>query len=326
MKESDIRNNYILQKYQKLVDKDVQNFFSSKKNFKKINYKSWGCKKVKKIFKKRNFDYFQCVYTKTIFANPRPKPELLEKFYSNTKSSNYWLNKFFLPKLQNRKNKVVKPQVEFFSKNFSKYKKKKILDIGAGLGLFLLELKKKWPKANLFALEPSKLMADKCRSNNIDVYETTIEKMDTAKKNFDAITCFELFEHIYDPKLFLKKIYKLLNKNGIFYFTTLNGLGFDIQMLGKNSNSIYPPYHINFFNPTSIELLLKKIGFNILFVDTPGKLDLSIVENNFSLLKKRKKHFFEKFIKNETKQYKNKFQRYLQANKLSSHMRVVVRK
>ena len=45
--------------------------------------------------------------------------------------------------------------------------------------------------------------------------------------------------------------------------TTLNGLGFDIQMLGKNSNSIYPPYHINFFNPKSIEFLLKKIGFKI---------------------------------------------------------------
>ena len=92
------------------------------------------------------------------------------------------------------------------------------------------------------------------------------------------ITCFELFEHLYDPKLFLKKVYKILNKNGIFYFTTLNGLGFDIQMLGKFSNSIYPPYHINFFNPRSIEVLLKKIGFKIILIDTPGKLDLNIVE------------------------------------------------
>ena len=91
----------------------------------------------------------------------------------------------------------------------------------------------------MFALEPSKLMAKKCRDNNIKVFENTIEKMNTAKSQFDAITCFELFEHLYDPKLFLKKIYKLLNKNGIFYFTTLNGMGFDIQMLGKYSNSIY---------------------------------------------------------------------------------------
>ena len=142
MKETDIRDNYTLKKYQKLVDKDVRKFFSKKKDFKNVNYKSWGCKKAKKIFTKKNFVYLQCNHTKTIFANPRPKPELLEKFYLNTESSNYWLKKFFLPKLKARRNRIIKPRVEFFSKNFTNYKKKKILDIGAGFGIFLLELKK----------------------------------------------------------------------------------------------------------------------------------------------------------------------------------------
>ena len=54
MKESDIRNNQTLQRYQKLVDKDVKKLFSNKKNFKNINYRSWGCKKVVKIFEKKN--------------------------------------------------------------------------------------------------------------------------------------------------------------------------------------------------------------------------------------------------------------------------------
>ena len=131
---------------------------------------------------------------------------------------------------------------------------------------------------------------------------------------------------MYDPKFFLKKIYKLLNKNGIFYFTTLNGMGFDIQMLGKNSNSIYPPYHINFFNPQSIEILLKKIGFKIIFIDTPGELDLSIVENNQQLLSGEKKDFIKCVIKNTSKKYRLQFQNYLKENKLSSHMRIVVKK
>ena len=326
MKESDIRNTKTLQRYQNLVDQDVKKLFSNKKNFKKINYKSWGCKRVKKIFKKKNFSYYQCMHTKTIFANPRPKLELLEKFYTDTKSSKYWFSEFFLPKLRVRTDKIVKPRVDFFSNNFKKYRQRKILDIGAGLGAFLLELKKKWPNASLFALEPSKLMAKKCRDKNIKVFENTIEKMDSEKNKFDAITCFELFEHLYDPKFFLKKIYKLLNKGGVFYFTTLNGMGFDIQMLGKYSNSIYPPYHINFFNPKSIEILLKKIGFKILHIDTPGKLDLSIVENNQSFLKGKKKIFIKYIFKNTSKKYKQDFQKYLQVNKLSSHMRVVVKK
>ena len=310
MKESDIRNIQTLKRYQNLVDQDVRKFFSNKKNFQNINYKSWGCKKVKKIFKKKNFNYFQCVDTKTIFANPRPKPKMLENFYTDSKSSKYWFNKFFLPKLKARTNKIVKPRVDFFSNNFKKYSKKNVLDIGAGLGAFLLELKKKWPQASLFALEPSKLMAKKCRDRNIKVFENTIEKMNINKKKFDAITCFELFEHLYDPAFFLKKIYKLLSKGGVFYFTTLNGMGFDIQMLGKYSNSIYPPYHINFFNPQSIEILLKKIGFKIVFIDTPGKLDLSIVENNLHRLKGKKKIFIKYIFNNTSKKYKQDFQKY----------------
>ena len=93
---------------------------------KKVNYKSWGCKKVKKIYEKKNFKYFQCIDSKTIFANPRPKPEVLEKFYSNTESSNFWFNEFFMPKLKARKNKIFKPRVDFLHLNFSEYKKKKI--------------------------------------------------------------------------------------------------------------------------------------------------------------------------------------------------------
>ena len=326
MKESEIRDQKKLSKYQNLVDLDIKKFFYDKKNFKNINYKKWGCYKVKKIFEKKNFTYFQCIDSKTIFANPRPKPQILEKFYSNTKSSNYWLNQFFLPKLDARTNKIIKPRVKFFASNFGKYRNKKILDVGAGFGLFLIELKKKWPNSKLFAIEPSQLMAEKCRSRNIKVFETTIEKLDVKKRKFDAITCFELFEHLYDPKFFLTKIYKLLNKGGIFYFTTLNGMGFDIQMLGKHSNSIYPPYHINFFNPKSIEALLKKIGFKVVFIDTPGELDLSIVENNQHLLSGEKKDFMKCVIKNTSKKYRLQFQKYLKDNKLSSHMRIVVKK
>ena len=87
MKESDIRDNQILQRYQKLVDKDVKDFFSSKKNFKKINYKSWGCKKVKKIFKKK---------TSIIFSVYIPTQSLLIR----AQNLNYWKNFIQTPSLQ----------------------------------------------------------------------------------------------------------------------------------------------------------------------------------------------------------------------------------
>jgi len=326
MKESDIRNSKTLKKYQSLVDKDINKYFKNNIKLKNVNYKSWGCKKVKKIFNKKNFTYYQCSETRTIFADPRPTPKLLEDFYSNSKSSNFWFKEFFLPKLKNRTKKIFKPRANFFVKKFNKYKRKRFLDIGAGMGIFLLELRKKWPNGNFYALEPSKVLANQCKLSGLKVLETTIEKLDHKKNKFDVISSFELFEHMYDPKLFLNKVYKSLNKKGVFYFTTLNGMGFDIQALGKNSDAIYPPYHLNFFNPKSIKILMKNIGFKKVEVDTPGELDWNIVENNLSKVEESSKILFRYFSKKTTKQQKVKFQDFLKKNNLSSHMRVVATK
>ena len=326
MKENEIRDDNKLKKYQSLVDNDFKKFFKSKKNFKKINPKTWGCKNTKVIFTKKFFLYHECIETGTIFANPRPTPNTLNKFYSSAKSSNYWYNQFFLPKLQSRINKTIKPKALFLINNFPQYKRKKILDIGSGAGFFLKEIKKKWLKGNFFALEPSSLMAQKCRDLNILVYESTIENFKTNKK-FDVITSFELFEHVFDPYIFLKKIYNILNKNGILYFTTLNGKGFDIQLLKENSNSIYPPYHINFFNINSLKIILKKVGFKKIYIDTPGELDLNIVEKNQDLISDNlNKILFKKLIKKMTNSEKINFQKLIQKNLLSSHMRIIAKK
>ena len=326
MKENEIRDDNKLKKYQNLVDKDFKKFFKSKKNFKKINSKLWGCKNTKVIFIKKNFLYHECLDTGTIFANPRPTQNTLNKFYSSAKSSNYWYNKFYLPKLKFRINKTIKPKASFLINNFSQYQKKKILDVGSGAGFFLKEIKKKWPKANLYALEPSSIMAKKCKEHNISVYESTIENFKTNKK-FDVITSFELLEHVFDPYIFLKKIYDILNKNGILYFTTLSGKGFDIQLLKENSNSIYPPYHINFFNINSLKIILKKIGFKKILIDTPGELDFNIVEKNHDLIPDNiNRLIFKKLLKKMTNSEKINFQKLLKKQLLSSHMRIVAKK
>ena len=65
MKESDIRDNNLFQRYQNLVDIDARKFFYNKNNFKNINYKSWGCKEVRKIFvKKKNSPIFNVLIPK----------------------------------------------------------------------------------------------------------------------------------------------------------------------------------------------------------------------------------------------------------------------
>ena len=323
MKESEIRSDKVLKQYQKYVDEDFKIFLKNKKNnFKKVNYKAWGSRNVSKVFTKKNFDYYECLEYGTLFANPRPKPTVLKNFYSKSKSNDFWYNEFYLPKLKARLSKSIKPKVKHLVKNHSNFNKKKLLDVGCGAGFFLNELKKKWKKADLYGLEPSLIMSEEAKNKGLKIFNNTLERFN--KKNFfDVVCCFELFEHMYDPLIFLKKINQILKKNGLIYFSTLNGKGFDIDLLKENSSAIYPPYHLNFFNPKSIKKILEISGFKNIKVQTPGKLDLDIVIKNTNLIKSNSsKALFKQLIKNLSENQKKKFQNKIIRENMSSHMLV----
>ena len=58
--------------------------------------------------------------------------------------------------------------------------------------------------------------------------------------------------------------------------TCPNGLSFEIIQLKEKSTAI-DIEHLNLFNPNSMHLLLKKVGFDIISITTPGKLDAELV-------------------------------------------------
>jgi SAM-dependent methyltransferase len=132
-----------------------------------------------------------------------------------------------------------------------------------------------------------------------------------------------LFEHLHDPSPFIAKVYELLKPGGYFLFTTLNSLGFDIQVLWQNSKSIFPPNHLNFFTPYSMELFLKKWGFSMVEITTPGQLDWDIVEGIHREEGVDPGRFFCTVSRYGTDEAKRCFQEWIQQSKFSSHMRTL---
>lgn len=198
-------------------------------------------------------------------------------------------------------------------------------DIGAGFGLFLEELKKLWPESDIVAIEPSIDMAKICRGKGLKVLESTLEDVDPEER-FDLLTAFELFEHLHDPLPFVEKVCSLLSPGGYFFLTTLNGLGFDIQLLWERARNIYAPHHLNFFNPHSMEVLLVRNGFEIVEISTPGQLDWDIIEGAYRHEGLDPGRFFKTVAKYGTDEAKRELQQWIQANNFSSHMRVIAKK
>ena len=327
IKESDIRNDKYLKEYQKLVDQDSKKLLKKKKYFKNINLKKLGLGKMNFAFSKKGYDYLECLSTGSLIANPRPSRSDLSKFYKNSKSNEFWYEKFFLPKLKQRIKFTIKPKINYLTKNFKSYQKKKIIDIGCGSGDFLICLKKKWRYAKLYGLEPASKMSRKFKNKDIVIFNNVIEEFKT-KTKFDLVTCFELFEHVYDPGYFIKSLRNILSKNGLLFLSTLNAKGFDIKHLRENSKSIYPPYHLNFFTEKSMFKILSLNGFKDIKIITPGKLDFDIVRKNLSYVKDPvlKKILYlldrKKINSSEIKD----IQKVIYSNNLSSHMLIMAKK
>jgi len=103
------------------------------------------------------------------------------------------------------------------------FKKLTLLDVGCGGGLIAE------PMTRLGA----KVTGIDASEKNINVAKFHAEQMnlkinylcaipEKLNEQFDVILCLEIIEHVADVDLFIKSCAKLLNKNGIIFFATLN--------------------------------------------------------------------------------------------------------
>lgn len=327
MKEEDIRKRKVFNRYLELVKEDAKTIFKNRDSFTKIDCPACFGKDFNFAFKKEDFSYWLCNRCGTLFANPRPTLKQFEEFYTKSRSSEFWVEEFFKPVSEIRREKIFKPRAERIKSVIESKKKKnfKIADIGAGFGLFLEELKKIMPGIETVAIEPSLEMAKICRNKGLDTIQSLVEEI-RDKELFDMLVSFELVEHLYNPKEFFTVAYNLLKKDGLFYFTTQNGEGFDIQVLWDKSKTIFPPHHINFFNPHSISLLAESAGFDVIEITTPGNLDWDIVEGIYKNEGVDIERFWRLISTKANERAKIGLQKWIRDNGFSSHMAALLKK
>jgi SAM-dependent methyltransferase len=327
MKESDIRPEALLRRYLELSGQDAELCFVDTPRL-KIPCVSCGSEQLVVEFEKNGFAYSSCQECGTLFQSPRPPIAAFEAFYRDSVSSRYWAEEFFPAVAEARREKIFRPRVERLAslcrtKNISV---ERLIDVGAGYGIFLDEWRKGNPKTKMLAVEPSELLAAECRSKGFDVVEDIAENVSGYNNHADLVVCFEVLEHVYDPLSFVQTLSKLVKPGGYVFISTLCVDGFDIQMLWDKSNSIFPPHHINFLSVDGFERLFTRAGLIDVDVSTPGQLDVDIVRNTIKrepeLMKGQR--FLHSII--DDQDIAVNFQEFLAANRLSSHAWVIGRK
>ncbi len=327
--ENDIRPKDLLEGQKIAVKQDVGMLLSHADEFVAVNCPACDSSSAAKKYSKYSFTFLECNSCKTVYTNPRPTASLLGKFYSTSINYAYW-NKYIFPASeQTRRQKIVVPRVDKILEYCKKYQSgtSSLLEVGAGFGTFCEELASRAIFKRIVAVEPSPTLAATCRKRGVETIELPIEKVNLNEaEKFDVVVNFEVIEHLFSPKDFILQCKRQMKPGALFVVSCPNGQGFDVITLKEKSNTI-DHEHLNYFNPSSLQLLFKSNGFEVLEVLTPGVLDADIVRN--TILEGEYKVDDQPFLKtvliDEWETKGKAFQEFLTNNNLSSNLWIIAK-
>ena len=314
MRERDIRPPDLTAELGRLVQEDIRRLQRYRDSFVDVDCPACSSSAAVFQFEKTGFNFHECTECETLFISPRPTAQMLAEYYGTAESMKFWNHRIFPASESIRRDQIFRPRASLVATCVERKPVGTIVDVGAGFGWFVALCLEEGLATRVVAVEPNPELAASCRKfPGVEVIEEPIETC-YETLHADVITCFELIEHIFDPRDFLDACYKGCLPDGIFICTTPNWKGFDIAVLRDRSDNVMGPNHLQLFTPVSISVALSNVGFSDIVISTPGALDVDIVRNKMleGVVKPASMVFFGTLIRDGSVELQQDLQSFLQ--------------
>lgn len=142
--------------------------------------------------------------------------------------------------------------------------RRKVLEVGCSTGLMLELFKKKGFLVK--GIEISQKAAEKAKQRGIDVILKPFEKV-YFKDKFDAVVFNHTLEHLQRPDKVIKQAAGIVNNGGIIYIDLPNFGSLSAKIFKAGWLPLLPREHLWHFTRKSLEILLNRNGFKVVFVE-----------------------------------------------------------
>lgn len=139
----------------------------------------------------------------------------------------------------------------------AKFSGGRILDVGAGVGMFLRSLDQNWER---HAVEGSEVTRSEVEASGINIFRDLSDAARTYAGTFQVVTLFQVLEHIAEFDGLLKQCRQLLAPGGRLVITVPDGEAMIRQERLTGCHDM-PPNHISKWSPDSLARVLRGIGF-----------------------------------------------------------------
>ncbi|MCR4333505.1 MAG: class I SAM-dependent methyltransferase [Patescibacteria group bacterium] len=224
----------------------------------KTENKEWGSK--------NGYTLLRCTSCGLIFVFPLPSeaPAIYDKTYFASGDGYGYVD-------YDRDKEPMRRAFELYLEHIEEVlgRKGNLLDVGAATGYFMNIAKGHGWKVE--GVEISDYAASLGRAKGLSIHTGTLENTFLTEESFDAITFFDILEHVRDPKSVLLEANRFLKKGGIVVVTTPDSGSLWARVLGQQWHLVVPPEHLILFNRKNFADLLRRTGFTPSLVTTIGK-------------------------------------------------------
>jgi 2-polyprenyl-3-methyl-5-hydroxy-6-metoxy-1,4-benzoquinol methylase len=143
---------------------------------------------------------------------------------------------------------------------------RRLLDVGTGPGGFVrLAAERGW---EVSAIEFNVESVENLLKEGMRIIVKPLELADLPPASIDLVTMWEVLEHLADPKVALAEARRVLAPGGAVLLLVPNAGSLVTRLLHEKSHTFGGHSHLNHFNPGSLGLLLARLGYETLEMET----------------------------------------------------------
>ncbi len=213
------------------------------------------CPETEPLHQEGPYQMVRCPSCRFIYLNPRPTEQALRRFYQD-----------YLPEDGGSIESWQKSMGPIFRQSARLIKrfqeKGKLLDVGAGFGFFLAEMRAQgWEVEGVDLSE--KGMDYGRKTLGLTMHRGPLEVIGFPENGFDVVTAFYLIEHLPHPRVFLNECFRILRPDGLLllrypHTTPIKNI---LKRMDVKNRLYDLPAHLSDFSPGVIQQCLERAGF-----------------------------------------------------------------
>jgi len=207
------------------------------------------------------FSVWRCNNCTSCFTQDVPDAKNIGRYYADEKYiSHSDTQEGMVNKVYHKVRKLTLKHKRKIIRRESGMKQGSMLDVGAGTGSFVSEMKHSgW---DAFGIETDASARENAKKlHGVDLLPG--DAIYTLNKTFDVITLWHVLEHVHDLKGYGRAFKKLLNPGGLLLIAVPNYLSSDAKHYGPNWAAWDVPRHLYHFSPRAMETFLMNSGFKV---------------------------------------------------------------